>query len=648
MNRYRKTATCLVFLFLLVFLGFSPTSITAQDSTTANDDQQDETKQKQIIEELTITGNAPLTQPISTVTLLPRISIDALLSKNLSDIISLSPGVTVSEGQKAEASINLRGMSSKRITLMVDGVPIYEPYFNSFDLKTFATANLESVKIIKGASSVLYGANTLGGVIDLVTQRPSQPFIKLKSSFAENSTTFLSASTGMGLDKWAFLANFNWDMSDGFKYSENGERKIRSLSNYDRQDWTGKVYFHPTAQSELLAEVLFTDSDYGIPPAISSDIKARYWVFSDWKRIQSNLGYSAPILGDGIFKTRVYFVHHYNVLQDYSAANLQIKRWESTYKNNTYGANLTGEKPLSENNLLKFSLHGTQAEVRQQGDVGDPWEEFNRTIISLGVEDHLMLNPKWKIVAGAGVDYLKKNNGDTQTRFNPIVGIHFSASQWLDSHLSLSMKSRFPSMKSLYSSKGGNPDLQDELGRSIELGVSYKKELDVQASLFYNRYDDLIQSYRGLEGYKFEQNIGRAEIMGFEFSLAKKWEKVFIQSSYTFLSAKDIDSDLKLDYTPQHQFSLMATVGEFYGFSLTGWLSVLSESTALMGSTPPFKQLPIDGYALVNLILSKKISWFTLFLKAENLADAFYFSEPGFPMKGRTISLGIDFDLKKY
>ncbi len=647
MKIYPNKTALLLILSIMIGLGALSVPVFAQEATEKGT-QQEEPEQKQIIEELTITGNAPAAQPISTVVMLPKISIEKLMSKNLSDIIALSPGVSVSEGQKAEASINLRGMSSKRITLMVDGVPIYEPYFNSFDLKTFATSNLESVKVIKGANSVLYGANTMGGVIDLVTQRPSQPFLKLKGSFAENSTTFLSATAGAGLDKWAFLGGINFDQSNGFKYQADGDRKTRDLSDYNRLDWTAKAYFHPTDESEFMAELLVTDSDYGIPPSTHPDIKTRYWVFEDWQRIQANIGYTAPILGDGILKARAYYIYHYNVLDNFTSVDLSKMTWASTYKNSTFGANLTGEKSLGQKNTLKFSLHGTQAEVRQQGDIGEEWEEFNRTIVSFGLEDHYIIGPKWKIVAGAGVDYLKKDNGDTQTRVNPILGLRYSVSQWLDTHLSLSMKSRFPSMKSLYSSKGGNPDLQDELGQSIELGLSYRKDINIQAAVFYTRYKDLIQSYRGLEGYKYEQNIGRAEIMGFELSASKSWDKLLIQSSYTFLSAKDIDSDLKLDYTPQHQFSLMATLGDIHGFALTAWMKAFSKSTSLLGSTPPFEQLPIDGYTLIDVILSKKIKWFTIFLKAENLTDTVYYTEPGFPMKARTISFGFDFNLKKY
>lgn len=648
MNRSRLDRIFLVFLVCFAATLLIPAFLTAQDKPADDETEQTLPPQKQIIEELTVTGNAPVTQPISTVTLLPKASIEKLLSRNLSDIVSLTPGVTVSEGQKAESSINLRGMSSKRITLMVDGVPIYEPYFNSFDLKTFSTTNVESVKVIKGANSVLYGANTLGGVIDITTQRPSQPFVKLKGLLSENKSSFLSGMAGASMNRFSFLANFAWDKSDGFKYEKDGERVLRALSNYNRLDWGAKMYYHPTDASEFLAEVMVTDSSYGIPASTIPQIKSRYWVFDDWQRLQTNLGYSTPFWGDGTFKARAFYVYHFNVLQDFNNPQLAVKRWESTYKNSSFGANVTGEKPLGDRNTLKFGLHGIMSEVKQQGDIGDPWETFDRTILSMGLEDHLMLSGKWKIVGGLGIDYLKKNSGDTVTRFNPIFGLRFSPTDYMDAHLSLSMKSRFPSMKSLYSSKGGNPDLLDELGRSIELGMSWRKGLDIQASVFFNRYDDLIQSYRGLEGYKFEQNIGRAEIKGFEIALGKTWNKVSLSANYTFLDAMDIDTVLKLDYTPDHQFGLFASIGEIKGFTLSAWINTVSSSTSLLGSTPPFSQLAIDGYTLINVVLSKKIAWFTLLLKAENLGDAVYFSEPGFPMKGRTISFGIDFDLKKY
>jgi len=52
----------------------------------------------------------------------------------------------------------------------------------------------------------------------------------------------------------------------------------------------------------------------------------------------------------------------------------------------------------------------------------------------------------------------------------------------------------------------------------------------------------------------------------------------------------------------------------------------------------------IPSYYVLNCILSKKLSDFNFFIKAENLFNRYYVTEPGYPMKGRTISIGLKFE----
>jgi outer membrane receptor protein involved in Fe transport len=51
----------------------------------------------------------------------------------------------------------------------------------------------------------------------------------------------------------------------------------------------------------------------------------------------------------------------------------------------------------------------------------------------------------------------------------------------------------------------------------------------------------------------------------------------------------------------------------------------------------------IPGYFVLNATLSKSFSNFTIFLKGENLFNKYYVTEPGYPMKARTISIGLKF-----
>jgi outer membrane receptor protein involved in Fe transport len=173
------------------------------------------------------------------------------------------------------------------------------------------------------------------------------------------------------------------------------------------------------------------------------------------------------------------------------------------------------------------------------------------------------------------------------------------------------------------------------------------KRMRLGGALFYHRIYDMIQSYRGLDGYRNYQNIGRANIYGLELELGKQVGVFDFSLNYTYLKAVDQDDDLPLDYTPESQFSAFINIGEIKGFSLTLWGTAVSSSQAKMGKEPPFDIVAIPAYSLLNVRIEKRFAGVILYLKAENLFDKAYFAEAGFPMKARMFSLGCRLDLGK-
>jgi len=600
-----------------------------------------EEKPRVLIEEIQITAKAPAEQPISTVSAITRETIDRSKARDLAEVAPLSAGVHVSEGQKAEANVNIRGLASSRITLMVDGIPIYEPYFGSFDLKSISATGIETIKVVKGASSVLYGPNTLGGVIDIITRRPYLNFFNLNCNYSENNTWFLSGSGAYRLKDFSIYSSVTWDRSDGFDWENQGNKTLREWSDHNRRHISTKLYYSPTDRSELMAEVQYTNSEYRIPPA-TDYFKQRYWYFRDWDKLNLNVGGLVPFARKGFIKLRSYLVHHYNVLNDYSGRDMETLRWQSTYKNSALGVSALGEYPLFPRNTLKFSFNSAFNRVNTQDDIGAEWERFQRDIYSWGIEDHITLSDQLKVIGGISLDLLKKDTGETKTSINPIIGLKFFPGEHLNLHLSYARKSRFPSMKSLYSSSSGNPDLVDEVGQSLELGASYNGIFSLSAALFHNVFTDMIQSYRGLDGYRDYQNIGKAVIRGFEIQAGKQFDLVDIQAAYTYLDSEEADLAMPLDYTPRHQVSIFVTVGKIEGFSLSIWGKGVSDSYARMGKEPPFDQLTIPSYFLLNATLEKSIGNHSVYLKISNALDAVYFSEPGFPATDRRISIGVN------
>ncbi|UCE40649.1 MAG: TonB-dependent receptor [Candidatus Aminicenantes bacterium] len=620
-------------LFLFVISPFSPHDLIAQEKEKEKEETR---KQKQITEEIVVEADRPQDVPLSTTSLILKDKIEALQPRNLADVLSYSSGTFVSTGAKNEFRLKIRGFEGQRIVLLYDGIPIYEPFFNSFDLKTIPTEEIESIKIVKGASSVLYGPNAMGGIVNVITRRPVPPSFSLTTSYNSQKAFNLASTGSIRWDKIFFSGFLSYDKSEGFKWSQDGSHTSMDNSDYDRLNFVGKVYFYPNEKSEILFEASYYTSSYGIPSA-TEYYKPRYWRFKDWNRWQFNLGGTFAFFKRGNLKVRSYYVRHFNVLNAYTGPDFNDVQWESTYKNDSYGAFLLGSLPFASQNEWKFSLNFRDDKVRMQDDIGEAWEKFQHQTVSVGLESRLRLNPKWRLVVGASLDHLRKFTGENKISLNPIAGLNFNPSDYVDLRVSVSQKSRFPSMRSLYSSQGGNPDLKHERGTSYELGFLYEKDFMFSGAVFYNKINDLIQSVRLIDGSRTNLNIGQAYIAGFEIEFSKAFRWLDFSLNYTFLDGVNEDEDRPLDLVPESQLNFIMNA---YGpkntkFALSG-LYVSSTEVKIFDDI-----VRIPGYFVLNAVFSVKISKFDVFLKVENLLDNSYVTEPGYPMKARTLALGF-------
>lgn len=602
------------------------------------ENQEKEKKQKIITEEIVVEAKLPKYAPLSTTSSIKREKIEATSSRDLSEILSYTSGTLVSKGSKNEFRLKIRGLGSQRIVLLYDGIPIYEPYFNSFDLKTVTAEEIESIKVVKGASSVLYGPNALGGIINIITRRPNPPSFSLKTSYDSNNTSSLSSTASFNWKNVFFSGFASYEKSKGFRWNKKGENVLRTNSDHERKNFTGKLYFYPNPKSEILLEAAYYSSEFGIPFA-TEYYRQRYWRFKNWNRLQLHLGGTFSILKNGYLKLRSYYVRHDNILDAYTNKDMREIQWESTYKNDSYGVFLLGALPYLSQNELKFSLNLRDDKAQTQDDIGKEWEEFEHRTLSIGVENHYSLNQKWKLIGGVSFDRLKKHSGKIKSTLNPIIGIKFNPYEYLDLHLSFSQKSRFPSMKSLYSAQAGNPELKDEQGTSYEFGFTYSRNFFLNGALFYNQIKDLISVIRMPDGNKTNLNIGKAEIFGFELGFDKNLGSMNLSINYTYLKGENKQENRPLDLLPLSQlnFSMDLLVANSLRLSLWG-LGV--SSSELKISTDIVK---IPGYYVLNGILSKSFSNFSIFLKAENLFNKYYITEPGFPMRARTVTIGLKF-----
>lgn len=622
-------------------------STTNEREATSSAQAQENSKQKtsvpkKLIEEIVVYAPSPEVVSTAKTSTLTRDFIVKLHPRRLDEVINYLPGTFATEGTKNEASLKIRGLGPERVTLLYDGVPVYEPYFNSFDLKSFFTEEIQTIKVIKGANSVLYGPNTLGGVVNVITRRPTSPFLSLQAQYGGNNLFNYSLSGGGKYKRLAFFSSFNHDQADSYSYSNQGESIIRENSDYERTAFLGKVYFTPSAASELMASVSYLTSAYGIPWA-TDYYRPRYWRFKDWQRFQVNMGGIWEISEKTLLTGRSYYVSHHNVLDSYQTQSFLQRQWSSTYRNYSLGFFVVGQTELNSSHFLRFSLNLKKDEVNTQDDLGEPWEEHAHLTYSAGVEDTVRLAEWCSLVVGSSLDWLKEDNGEIKVALNPLAAFNFFPLRDLKFYLSLSQKSRFPSMKSLYSEVSGNPDLNEERGRNYEIGFHWKKGWEISGAIFYNRLTNLIRSVRTIYGFKTYDNIGRAWIKGLELEMARSVGPLILMANYTYLKTRNEETRLPLELIPGSSFNFMLSYELRNLMELNVWGRAVSRARSYLDS----KILEIPAYWLANATLGINFSFGQVFLAIENMFNRYYFTEPGFPLRGRTLKVGARFKVEE-
>ena len=629
---FRAVALCLA-----MGVAFS-TAAWSQENSQQGEGEKRAQKTK-ITEEIIVVGRAPRDLPVATVTTIMMTQIAERRPLDLAEAIKYAPGVMVTFGDKDTYTLKLRGMDAKRIALLLDGVPEVEPYYSTFDLKTITAAGLDSLQITKGPSSVLYGPNTLGGIVNVITRRPGpEPHLALTGSYGEHSTRGIILDGSAQWRKFALAGSASYQDSSGFGYpSEGGGDVLRSNSDYRRFNLTAKLYYTPNDRTEIMVNGGIYRSDYGMPAALSVQ-RPRYWRFKDWDRTSFNAGGFTALGERSTLRFRTFYIGYQNTLIQWRNPEMTVRQFESTFDNEVYGAFGLADLWAGAGNSLKFSLYFQRDVARIQDDAGLPWEKYEQSTVSAGLEDHFSLNGSWRLIGGLSLDHIAKFGGGSTNRVNPLIGVKFSPSDYLDFHASYSMKSKFPSMRSMYSSSSGNPDLVSEQGGCIEVGGSFNRGILIGGAIFAYDFKNLIDSIRLADGTRLFWNIGRAHIDGAEVQVQKEWRGLSLLVNYTYLDHRNESDDRPLDALSRHSLNFDVTLTPFPRFRVT-MLGLYGSRSYWYDFAGP-EVLVIPSYFSLDAVAALELRFCEVFIKGTNLFNAAFFTEPGFPWRGRYVEVG--------
>ncbi len=190
----------------------------------------------------------------------------------LQDVIELSPGIDLSVGQKDSSEITLRGIRQDKIAILLDGIPIYDPYYNDTDLSMINLSSISRVTISKGYASAEYGANTLGGAINLITGKvPDKPKLNINLAYGNNNSIYSDILFMKRFNKLYLTFGINYGKSDGFSLSKqydkqlNEDGNLRENSDFNKLGTLFRLGYDPKQNLNFSVSHYYINSNKGLP-----------------------------------------------------------------------------------------------------------------------------------------------------------------------------------------------------------------------------------------------------------------------------------------------------------------------------------------------------------------------------------------------
>ena len=265
--------------------------------------------------------------------------------KDVAAALNLLTGLNfVNVGGRNDAMVTVRGFDLKQVPVYLDGIPVYVPYDGYVDLGRFLVNDLAKISVSKGISSVLYGPNTLGGAINLVTKKPVNKIevngstgVKAGGGSIDGWHSDLSIGTRTGrfyyTAGYSILDHDSWHLSG--RYKPIGQEDGQTRENSYRKDLklSIKAGFMPDSTDEYSIAYFDQQGNKGVPVYAGKDPlqQLRYWRFPDVDR-QGISFISKTALGTaGYLKTRMFYDRYDSDLRSYDDSSYTMQERRSSF-----------------------------------------------------------------------------------------------------------------------------------------------------------------------------------------------------------------------------------------------------------------------------------------------------------------------------
>lgn len=177
---------------------------------------------------------------------------------NIQDLLTEElPGLEFTYAMSQETSLNMNGFGGKSVLFLVDGERLAGETMDNIDFNRLNLDNVGQVEVVKGASSALYGANAVGGVVNLITRESKEPWrINLNSRYRSLGNEWRTgADLNFHSGKWTSNTNFQYNTSETVKLTDafDTESNLQNLFGGQTYNVKERLSFQPSDALRLIA-----------------------------------------------------------------------------------------------------------------------------------------------------------------------------------------------------------------------------------------------------------------------------------------------------------------------------------------------------------------------------------------------------------
>ncbi|WP_421243864.1 TonB-dependent receptor domain-containing protein [Aeromonas sp. 601019] len=541
------------------------------------------------------------------------------MTGDVGDLLVDVPGVNISTQANGSRSIRIRGLSNDYTQVLLNGRRSYtkEALWRGSDsaLSLTPTVAVDRVEVIRGPMSTLYGADTMGGVVNVITRKhngAAEGAMSVEGQYNQGDRGGNGQVYGLYYsmpvnDALSYTVYGNYlDIAESFYADYPDATKRRAQENYNLVNTFDLAI---NDQHSLALDIQLSNEEQ-LGTAMFNN---RY--YEQQRRLQSYT------LGYGYQSSRL----NIDANLYYSDFDVQYDLLTSNSTEHNYGGDAKA--------ILSFNQYditfGTETRNAKVDNISFKGGSADRKSSAAYVESNHALTDATTLTLGGRYDHDSLFGSEFTYRGYLTQGV---AENWsMKAGVGTAFKA--PSLAQIspyYAAPGcggrcniyGNSALKAETGTFSELGMYYTNGTTLaSATVFYNQVDDIIQQAKKKNGDYTFVNIDKATLKGLELSATHQWEYIGLDASYTYLDAKDDYSGDRLVGTSEHEASLKATWYANYALNIFTRLHYRSEVRGELGNndvSDPYTTLDLgmsydlaNGVALkmgVNNLMNKDVS----------------------------------------